>query len=291
MAPNVNLDGVGKMSSLSRLDDNILLIHLAPLLGLDASLRLAGTNNYYRNLLLHHALGHNTIPSGHQLTTSFQPGAPAAISEIHIKPATSDWDVLSIMWGEKFISLKSLTISHTPYRSHNLLNARELGMRGLDTLTIECFTASELLTNQIAVGCLHCLRTLTIEQKCPDNHECAWPRREHILHALGPASKLTSLAISAGNAVYSNHYHNQVLDLLTTWSLPGSAPVNVSLVSLSFPIGQHPESDGHSLIVAARKSSLAHPKSPWRLGLLPNPNLNTTEKNLELPGILSAYKC
>lgn len=283
----VSLDRVEKMGpsgTLSRLDNNILLLHLAPLLGLDASLSLAATSHFYRKLLLHHTLGHHTIPSGYQLTTSFPPGALAAIRNINVEPATGQRDIQWILWGTKLPALKSMTISHTPDRYHHLIAVGELGLRRLHRLTIECFTASEFLTNRHSAGTLHSLRRLTIVHKCSEYRQCTWPLPAHLLRALGPHSKLTSLEISWYNALYSSHYHTAVLALLTALSQPGLAPPNLSLLSLSFPKGRHRESNGLSVIVSARKSSLANPKSGWRLGRLLYPNFSRTEGIWNHPG-------
>lgn len=284
MAHNTHVGlGDGHPSPLSRLDDNILLIHLAPHLGVYGSLRLAATNTYYRNLLLHHTMGHNIIPSGSHLMSSFEPDALGVIRNIHIKPNTSDHDVISIMWGgDLLVSLEALTIDST-FRTPNLLVAGELGMQRLHALTMECCTTSEFLTNLSSPGAMHMLGKLTIEHTCADDHECEWDQPGNLVHALGPASQLTSLAISSDNAGYS-HYHDKVLALLAALAHPDCAPPNLSLLSLSFPMERHSGSADSSIIVSARKSSLTHPKSAWSLGRIPDANSTRTEKIWDYAG-------
>lgn len=272
MPPNRDaiLDDIANMNpggSLAKLDANVLLLHVVPYLGIYGSLTLASTSKYYRSLVLYHALAHNTIPA-HALLDSLQPAALAAIRNIHIESPASALDIQTVMRGNTLPALRSLKISPAPGRYHQILAEPNPGLQRVIKLTIDSATAKRFVAHPNSAGMLRNLLSLTIEHTFPFG-QCPTPLPEHLLRALGPTSQLTTLEISSDKGLHSARYHDSILALLTALSIPESVPQNLSLLGLCLPITHHSEKDGLSIIVAARKSSLAHPIAAWRLKRLP----------------------
>ncbi|KAL0635227.1 hypothetical protein Q9L58_005873 [Maublancomyces gigas] len=261
--------GIGNMTpggSLGKLDANVLLIHVAPFLGLHASLALAATSTFYRKRILYHALANNTIPA-HVYLTSLLPSARAAIKDVHIEPAATAVDVRVIMWGNTLPALRTLKISPGPRRFRQMLAEPNPGLQRISALTIDSSTVKDFVGDIASAGQLRNLLSLTIEHNI--NHgQCPTPLPAHLLRALGPDSKLTTLSFSSDAPLHCAQYHTAVLALLTALAVPESVPKKLSLLNLRLPISYHSKNDGPSIIVAARMSSLAHPKSAWRLGRL-----------------------
>lgn len=200
-------------------------------------------------------MGHNIIPACRRLTFCFSHGALAATRHISIDRFTSQIDILSILWGIRLSALQSLTIMGG---SNNLLTVGERGLRRILILTIDCTTARSFFAHPGSAGTLHNLRSLTVEDVSNGLGHSGFSEPEHLLRALGPTSKLTTLAISLEGGAHCVVYHAAVLAPLAKLSQPLAAPPNMSLLRLSFRMGWHHERQGPSLVVAARKSSLAH---------------------------------
>lgn len=245
--------------SLSRLDANIILLHLAPCLGLVDSLALAATSRFYRTLILHHALADNQIPAGLPLNGGFPQCALAAIMAVNIETAISSDDLLWILNSNHLPGLISLKIMGY---HHISLQPNYIGMERLRTLTLPCSVASQFVANRFSGRIFKGLQSLNLEYD--SGHQRLLP--EKLFLALGPHSPLTTLAMSAGWACSRDGYHSSVLALLAALAVPSSAPPDLALLSLYF----YNNSLTKSITIAARKSSLAHSKSAWRLGNLPS---------------------
>lgn len=159
----------------------------------------------------------------------------------------------------------SLTISHNLQIPRALIH---LPLIRLHTLSVCFATMVDFLADPASAAKLRGLRCLTLEYKRRSQHPQDCPP-ENLLRALGPASELIDIAISTNSPWVSDGYHSAVLALLDAFSVPGSAPPNLKLVSLAFNDLTDNGNDLPSVIVAAWKSSLEHVKSPWRLGHLP----------------------
>lgn len=269
---DASLDDLGEVSSagsLARLDDNIILIHVAPYLGLHDSLALANTSRHYRNLLLHHTMGNNTIPAGRWLIHTFPEGALAAIKHIEIGLPTHYTDILSVLWGAGLPALRSLTIFCGMGGSHYLPFVGAQGLRRIRTLTVGSTTASDFFSHPQSAGTLRYLRSLTIQGETDRLGRSRFPVPGPLLRALGPVSQLTTLTMTSDRDTHCPDYHASALALLTNLSLWSATPPRLTLVRLSFHTGWHHERNGPSLIVAASRSSLTHPRYAWRLGRAP----------------------
>ncbi|KAL0639495.1 hypothetical protein Q9L58_001524 [Maublancomyces gigas] len=252
--------------SLGMLDANVMLLHLAPFLGLADSISLANTNHHYRGILLHHAMGHNTIPAGRSLTTTFPLGVLSAIRHIDIGLSSTVTDTTSILWGNRLPALRSLTISSAMGGFLNVPTVGAPGLANLHTLNINSTTASTFLAHPDSAGILQGLRSLVISADSNGIGPSQFPLPEDLFRALGSSSQLNSLSITSDSFSHCSIYHAAILALLSMLSLPETTPPKLALFSLSFRDRWHNPMDGTSLIVEACKSHLANNTSSWKLG-------------------------
>lgn len=250
--------------SLHKLGGNILLLHVAPYLGLEASLYLAATSHFYRALLLYHTLTHNTIPARLLLPGRLPSSALGAVRDIEIGTNLSFTDLLWILEGGMLPAFTALTITENQHIARELLY---VDLDQLRTLSVGFTTIIEFLDDPASTGMLRSLRSLTLDYNYGFfNPQSFLP--QNLLRALGPASELRRLAISTDKWWASDGYDSMVLALLAAFSVPGSAPSKLNLLRLAFDYNRN-DGDRPSAIVAARRSSLAHVMSPWRLEQLP----------------------
>lgn len=226
--------------SLGMLDVNVMLVHLAPFLGLADSISLANTNHYYRHILLHHAMGHNTIPAGRSLITTFPLDVLSAIKHIDIGQSSTMTDTTSLLWGNRLPALQSVTISCD-------------------------VTASTFFAHPGSTATLQGLRSLVITEKSNGNGLSQFPPPKNILRVLGSSSQLTSLTITSDSISHCPNYHATVLALLSMLSVPETALPKLAMLSLSFRDRWHDPMDGPSIVVEAWKCLLANNKSSWKL--------------------------
>lgn len=154
----------------------------------------------------------------------------------------------------------------------------------LRTMTVSYNNVVEFVSNPVSTGMLCSLRSLTIEYN--DRIQDQQPfLPQDFLRALGPASELINLAISTNSWWVCDDYHSAVLALLGAFSVPGSTPSKLKLLSLAFNDLRDNGNQLPSVIVAAWKGSLANVQSPWRLSHLPiRPTLLEDISELWFPG-------
>lgn len=251
--------------SLHKLGANIFLLHIAPLLGLDASLSLAATSHFFRALLLHHTLTHYEIPGRLLQSRQFPSSALAAIRIIKIGADISFADLVWILESGMLAGFTSLTIAENQHIARQLSYC---DLHQVRTMTVSYTNVVQFVANPVSTGMLRSLCSLTIEYNNRIRNQQPFLPQD-FLRALGPASELTNLAISTNSWWVCDDYHSAVLALLGAFSVPGSTPSKLKLLSLAFNDLKDNGNLLPSVIVAAWKGSIANVQSPWRLGHLP----------------------